>query len=241
MPSPVDELSQPTAALAIDANGDGRITLADASSWLAHLFFFPGDWTLWAVAKYAPPLASLLSDGAPAYGGFVSGFIATVFWVLVLAVLGTGYAYVVDFDRRATRASVRLLDEVRRVLRVAARLLRFRFRRAEPRDAGGDLDFSTQVDLDALETRVLRELANLAPGYASAPREIAQVLHLRADQARVPLEALVQRRLAIRTLGGSEGESGYALSAAGRAVLLMRQLAPRSADPRSVDDGSHRA
>jgi hypothetical protein len=241
MPGPVNAPLPPPSALAVDANGDGRITLADAPSWLAHLFFLPGDWALWAIAKYTPPLASFLSDGAPAYGGFVSGFIAAVFWSLVLVVLGTGYAYVVDFDRRATLVVSRLLDEARRVLRVAGRLLRFRLRRGEPREAAGDLELSTQVDLDALETRVLRELANLTPGYASAAREIAQVLRLRADQVRVPLEALVQRRLAIRTLGGSEGESGYALSAAGRAALLMRQLAPRSSDSRSVDDDSHRA
>jgi hypothetical protein len=51
----------------------------------------------------------------------------------VLVVLGTGYAYVVELDRRATRASSRIYGEIRRVFRVASNLLRARLRRSEER------------------------------------------------------------------------------------------------------------
>jgi hypothetical protein len=239
MPSSADVLSPP-AALAFDANGDGRLTLGDVPSWLAHFFFLPGDWTLWALAKYAPPLASLLTDGAPAYGQLVSGFIAAVFWSIVL-VAGTGYSYVVEMDRRATNAFGRLFAHVRRVVRVAARLLRTSLRR-DPRDASSALDFTTQVELTALEVRVLRQLAELAPGYTAPPHEVAQALRLRVDEVRAPLDALVRQRLAIRTLGGAEGESGYALSSPGRAALLLKQLAPRSGtgDPLTIAPPVHR-
>jgi hypothetical protein len=129
MPDGVDLVS-PSSRLAADANGDGSVTIGDLPGWLAQLFFLPGDWALWAIASYAPPLAGLLGD-PPRYGGFVSGFVATVFWLLVLIALGTGYAYAVDFDRRATRAASGFYGEVRRVLCVAARRLRARLRRVK--------------------------------------------------------------------------------------------------------------
>jgi hypothetical protein len=240
MPSSADVLSPP-AAFAADANGDGLSTLGDVTAWLAHLFFLPGDWALWAASKYAPPLAALLADGEPAYGSFVSGFIAAVFWSLVLAAVGTGYSYFVEMDRRATRGFERLFAGARRLARVAVRLLRTTLRRADAHSTSSTLDFTTRVELSTLELRVLRQLAELAPGYTFVPHELAHVLRLRVDEVRAPLAALVGRRLVIRTLGGSEGECGYALSAGGRGALMLRQLAPRSADSPFVDDSSSRA
>jgi len=229
MPSPVDEVLPPPSTLAGDANGDGRLTFGDVPHWLTHLFFLPGDWAVWAIARYTP-FAAFAGGDSPSYGGFASGFIALVFWFLVLALLGAGYSYVVDFDRRATRVSARVYDEMRRLLRVASRLLRAGWHRRAARVESSSLEFATDIELGALETQVLRELVELAPGYAAAAGELARALRLRTDEVRVPLEVLVERRLAIRTLGGAEGESGYAVSVAGRAALVMRQLAPRSSD-----------
>ncbi len=136
MPDPTGPVLSPPSAFVADANGDGGVTLGDLPGWLGQLFFLPGDWSLWVIVRYAPPVASLFGGDAPSYGGFVSGFIAVVFWCLVLVVLGTGYAYLVEFDRRATRASSRLFSEIRRTFRVASRLVRARLRRSEPRGKG---------------------------------------------------------------------------------------------------------
>jgi hypothetical protein len=134
MPDPIQPVLTRPSAFAADANGDGGVTLGDLPGWLAQLFFLPGDWSVWVIAKYAPLVASLVGSDTLNYGGFVSGFIAVAFWSLVLIVLGTGYAYVVELDRRATRASSRIYGEMRRVFRVASHLLRARLRRSEPRE-----------------------------------------------------------------------------------------------------------
>ena len=218
-----------------DANGDGRIAFDDLPAWLAQLFFLPGDWAVWAIVKYAPPLASVLGIGSDSYGGFVSGFLAALSWLIVLVLLGAVYSYVVDFDRRATRASRQAYGSLLRIWRAATRSLRARLaarrRRAEDRAAGVTGD----VRLDAVELRVLRELAELGPGYVSAARELARALRLRVDEVQTPLDGLARRRLVVRTLGGGDGDSGYALSAAGRSALLVRQLASRSAEAPDVD------
>src|SRR4029077_12231745 len=94
--------------------------------WLEQAFFLPGDWTLWAVAQYAPSLVATLGMKVPPYGGLWAGTISTVLWLLALVLLGALYSYIVEFDRRATRRLGRLWAEGARRLRVVVVRLRVR-------------------------------------------------------------------------------------------------------------------
>src|SRR5262249_11034298 len=90
----------------LDANGDGRVTIGDASGWLQHAFFVPGDWTLWAIATYAPPLARFLEVDAAVSGGLASGIVSACEWAVAIVAVGMASAYVRDVDRRLTRAAI---------------------------------------------------------------------------------------------------------------------------------------
>jgi len=223
MPFGTETVRPPPTLFSADPNGDGRLTLADAGVWLEQAFFLPGDWTLWAIAQYAPALATAFGMKAPLYGGLWAGTISAAAWLLAVVVLGAAYSYGVELDRRATRWMERLWAGVLRRLRVAA--LRFRVRRGgrdASRSVAGD-----EPELATRDARILCELGVLEPGYVSSAVEIARALSLPAEEARDLLDALQRRGLVTRTLGGGDGESGYTLSRRGHRVLV-RRLAPPS-------------
>jgi hypothetical protein len=210
-----------------DANGDGGITIGDAGGWLQQAFFLPGDWSLWALATYAPPVARFLEVDAADYGGLASGMIAAGVWTLGFVTLGMGWLYVRDLDRRATRGAAGLFAHIALRLRIAAARLRERRRNAE-RPHKGPIEFSTAVELDPLDLRVLRLHADLRPGYSLTVRDVAAALRRSVGEARALLDSLKQRSLLNRALGGPDDESAYTLSDAGRASLLLKQIGPRA-------------
>ena len=218
----------PSAALRADANGDGDVTIADAGSWLAQLLCAPGDWLLWALAEYARPVAAFLGLADPTYGGLLSATISAAVWLLAFIAIVAVYGAIVEWDRRATSGFARLFADLRRRLRIAAVLLRARRSRAPPRDTRDTIEPKLDLKLAPLEVAILRELAELAPGYTASVLDVARALRLRADQVREPLDGLQKKTLVVRTIGGGEGDSAYRLSAGGRAALVLRQLAPRA-------------
>lgn len=224
MPTTTDVVLPPRPALG-DTNGDGSLTIADAGGWLLHVFFLPGDWAIWVLATYAPSVAGFLEIGAADYGGLASGMVSAASWILGFIAVGMTWLYVRDLDRRATRGTVTLFAHVMLRLRLMAARLRGRRRAAKPRR--NPLEFSSAVDLDALELRVLRLHADLAPGYSLTVRDVANALRRSVGEARSLLDSLKQRSLLNRALGGPDDESAYTLSDAGRASLLLMQLAPR--------------
>jgi hypothetical protein len=214
---PLGTLRPPPTFFVADPDGDGRLTTADAVMWLEQAFFLPGDWTLWAIARYAPSLAAALGIKVPQYGGLWAGTISAVLWLLALVTIGVAYGYVVAFDRRATRGMRLLNAHALRGLRVAAIRLRARFGGGKTKGGRG----GAGDKLTALDTKILCELAVLEPGYASSAIDVARALSLQAGQARDLLDALQRRGLVVRTLGGGEGESGYTLSQRGRGELVQ--------------------
>jgi hypothetical protein len=55
MPDPTQPvLSHPSAFAPMRT---ATVGLGDLPGWLAQ-FFLPGDWSVWVIAKYAPPVAS---------------------------------------------------------------------------------------------------------------------------------------------------------------------------------------
>jgi hypothetical protein len=226
MPTATDVITPPEPSFG-DANGDGGISITDAGGWLLHAFFLPGDWSLWALATYAPSVARFLEVDAADYGGLASGMISAAAWILGVIAVGMTWAYVRDLDRRATRGFVGLLAHVMLRSRIMAATFRARRRDSALRQQGA-LDFSTAVELEPLEFRALRLHAELAPGYSLSARDVASALRRSVGDARKLLDSLKDRSLLNRTLGGPDDESAYTLSDAGRASLLLKQIGPRA-------------
>lgn len=215
--------------LGADANGDTRVTIADAPAWLVALFFFPGDAALYAMMRYTPALANFLEIGSQDYGGLLSGFISVCAWLAAFVLCAILLQKLRDADRRATAGASALTQGVARRLRIAHALLRQRLRaRASGRDdTRGDLvSYSTEVDLSPLELRALALHAKLAPGYALSVSDAARGLGLRLRETEDLLAKLKSHGLLSRALGAGDGESAYTLAAPGRALLVMRRLAP---------------
>ena len=224
MPLGTETVRPPPTFFIADANGDGQLTLAHAGVWLERAFFLPGDWTLWAIAQYAPSFAGALGIKVPPYGGVWAATISAALWLLALILLGVAYSYAVELDRRATRVLGRLWAEAGRRIRVALVRLRVRFGVGRKSVAPGHVDAG--VELARLDARILSELALLEPGYVSSAVEVARALGLPADEARDLLDALQRRGLVTRTLGGGDGESGYRLSRRGHGMLMHRLARP---------------
>ncbi len=217
----------PQGHFVADANGDGRVTVGDVGGWVEHAFFFPGDWALWALSRYAPPLGRFLEIDASDYGSLQSGVISAFAWGLLLLSIGVSSSYLRELDRRTTRSLAMVHAEVLRRVRIA--VLRFRERRQRAREpANVDVEFSTRADLAPLELVILRLHADLAPGYALSVSDVAKALVKRSYEVTDTLEGLQKRGLLKRALAEDEGESTYSLSAAGRASLLLKQLEPRA-------------
>jgi hypothetical protein len=215
--------------LGADANGDTRVTVADVPSWLVALFFLPGDAALFATVRYAPSLAGFLEVGSQDYGGLLSGFVSACAWIAAFLVAAILVQKLRDGNRRATAGVGALAAGAARQLRIAHALLkqRLRARRSARNDTRGDLvDYATDVELSQLELRALALHFKLKPGYALPVNDAAHGLGLRLRETEDLLAKLKSHGLLSRTLGGGDGETAYTLAAPGRALLVMRRLAP---------------
>ncbi len=100
---------------------------------LFDLFFLPGDWSIYWVARYAPAIAEWLGLGPDDYGTSLAGFIALAVWLLTLVggiVIWTGIR---DFDRAVTRGMAAGYAGVVRHLRMFIALAGYRLRRRSKR------------------------------------------------------------------------------------------------------------
>lgn len=214
----------PPSLPALDANGDGMTTLADAGAWLAQAYFLPGDGALWLVAAYLPSFAHFFGWGAsPNYGGLGSGLISGFVWLALFVVGLIVYSAVRDFDRRLTRGLSTGCKAAARRVRIALIVLRskpWRRQRARP----SAVEIAEDLALTDQELTLLRAHLDLGPGYALHVTDGAQRLKVRASQARALLEKLTSLGLLSRTLGG-DGEEAYTLSAAGRGYVVFHELA----------------
>lgn len=211
----------------VDRDGNGQFTIGEAGSWLQEVFFLPGDWLIWMLATYVPAAAKFLEIGAGDYRGVLSGFLSALAWLALIVVGGVTWAALRDLDRTLTDRIERSYAETLRRLRVARALLAYRFRRAKAASASeAVVEFADEIDLAPDELRVLRLHGQVGPGYALSISEIAASLKLQRHEVRKLVIRLKQLQLLDSTVGGSEGESAYRLTRAGRAFLMFRQIKP---------------
>jgi DNA-binding MarR family transcriptional regulator len=219
------EIAKPPSVLRVDVNGDGTFTISDAFLFVGDAFFLPGDWLIWTVATYAPPLARFFELGPSAYGGVLSSFVSAFAWLATLLLLIIVHGSIRDFDRALTSLIVRGYSELRRKFRIGVTLLGYRLRslrKTSPKPT--HVELAQEVDLSAGEAAVLLLYAKLQSGYALSVSEIADQLELRKNRAEEALGRLRKLGMLETTLGGSEGESAYRLTGAGRGLLVHHQL-----------------
>ncbi len=227
--SPLDRW--PFAELTLDANGDGQFTFADVFERLWALLFLPGDLFLYALSTYAAPVARWLELGPADYGGFVSGVLSVCAWLVAFVIASIAYHYVRDVDRRVTGAAQRLFAMARLRLRIGYALARQRWRAwAAARRPAKQAAEVREVELSTMELRVLQLHAGLAAGYALSVSEVAHALRARNYDTQKLLSGLKELGLLNRAIGGTDDETSYTLSAAGKGLLAA--LATRRRTPR---------
>lgn len=103
---------------------------------LLDLFFLPGDWSIYFVARYAPLIAEWLGLSPDDYGTSLAGFIALAVWLLTLVGVIVVWTGIRDFDRAVTRGIAAgyagVVRRVRMFIVLAGYRLRRRPKRIEP-------------------------------------------------------------------------------------------------------------
>jgi hypothetical protein len=231
--SPENPLDRwPFGQVTLDANGDGHFTVTDVFERLWSLFFVPGDLFLYGLSTYVGPLARWLELGPADYGGVASAVLSVGAWFVVFVIASITYYYVRDVDRRLTSATRRLVATARLRVRISYALLRQRWRAwAAARRPAKQATEVREFALSAPELRVLQLHAALAAGYALSVSEVAHALRARIYDTRELLSGLKELGLLNRALGGTDDETSYTLSAAGRALLATRATRRRTPTP----------
>jgi len=192
---------------------------------LQQLFFLPGDWSIYLLARYVPAIAEWLGIGAADYGSTYSASLSLIGWSLVTIALIVVWTAIKDLNSAMTRGVSTLYLETRRHIRMA--IVRAKYRRGRKPRTEPAIEVTEMRSLDAAELRVLRLHGNVAPGYALAVSDIAERLAARGYEVRGVLERLQTLKLLQATVGGLDGETAYTLTPVGRA-LLHRTLSTRA-------------
>jgi hypothetical protein len=191
------------------------------------VFSLPGDGLLWATAIYAPPIARLLEIGPADYGGSLSAALSTLVWIVAFIGGAILYQKVRDLDQRLTRATARAHSTAALRLRIARTLLLQRWREwRASRSQSSLVEISTDVALTSMQLDALRLHAQLSAGYVLSVSEVARALGAPARAAEKLLTELKRLGLLVRASCGADGESGYALSSGGRALLDFHERGP---------------
>jgi hypothetical protein len=218
----MDVLAQPPNPFSDDA---GALVFPS----LSQLFCLPGDWAIYAVARYVPAVAEWLGVGAADYGSAYSAAVSLVAWSFLTILLIVAWAAVRDFDRAVTRRVIWLYTEALRHIRMGIARVKHRAglkRRTEP-----VIEVTEMPGLGPDEIRVLRVHASVGPGYALAVSDVAERLEARGYQIRGVLERLQTLKLLQATVGGLDGETAYTMTPLGRALLNKTLAEQRARSP----------
>jgi len=124
----MDELPTPPNPFLAD---EASAALAFPS--LFDLFFLPGDWSIYLVARFLPAVAEWFGLGADDYGTSLAGYIAFVVWLVTFIGLIIVWASIRNFDRRVTRGIAAGYAEVLRRIRMVMALAEYRRRQRTKR------------------------------------------------------------------------------------------------------------
>jgi hypothetical protein len=188
-------------------------------------YFLPGDYALDLLSARAPGVAEFLGFAEPYHGSVPSGVLSACVWLTAIACCGIVAEYFRRLDNALTAYAALAFRESVRGSRIARR--RFATLLRVPRRARGGHPTSTianEIELNDLETAVLRVHGQLRPGFALTASDVSGVLRIRASQAQRVLERLKNLHLLDRAFGTSDGEGSYLLSGLGKALLTARGI-----------------
>jgi hypothetical protein len=205
------------------------ITIGQMAPLLTAIFFWPGNWLLWAVSRHLPAVARFLEIEAHDYGGVLAASLSATAWVFVAVALSLCWKAVRDFDEALTATLVRGHAGLRRRVRVARALIMHRLKSRAPKTSLPDtLELVEELEIGERDLRILRALAALAPGYALPVSEAAATVGVPKHEAERTLHRLTRLNLLAAALGGPDGEHAYTLTKAGRGFLLFQQMKPKA-------------
>ena len=98
---------------------------------LFELYFLPGDWAVYLVARFVPGVAEWLRIGPDTYGTSLSGYVSFVVWLLTFIGLIMLWASIRNFDRAVTRGIADGYAELKRHVRMVIALAAYRRRRTK--------------------------------------------------------------------------------------------------------------
>ena len=70
-----------------DMDHNYSITISDVWLWFQWLYFYPGDAFIYFIINKVTPLSNFFEITYNNYGGFLSGFISFIFWILALLII----------------------------------------------------------------------------------------------------------------------------------------------------------
>ena len=206
----------------LDFNGDRRLGLDDASGWIFHALFLPGDFAI-DVLITVPAIASFLGLGSDSYGGVASKTVSVMFWIAVLIIAGTLWHALRDLDRALTAFVLRRWQGFVRGLRIARRKLASRIgmhlqrRRARAREMA-----VSELELKKLEAEVLSCYASLGEERTLGATDVSRMLRVSMRNAHAALLTLVRYRLLQPVFDNGDSLPAYQITRAGQIYLLER-------------------
>lgn len=227
MPTDDASIAAPWSALQWDLNGDGRFTIGDIVLWLEEAFFLPGDWSIWLLSTYLPGTGKFLELDDSDYGGVFSGFVSAFTWLAALLIVLIVLRAIKSFDDAVTRAVRNAHDEGVRRARLAWAAFKYRLRRGKRRAAPAQIEFAEEIELSPPQSRVLERLLDVPAPYALSLRDIAEAQNIARSEAAGLVAQLKALNLVSIVDGGAYDDRACAITSAGRAYLVFRQLAPR--------------
>jgi len=217
--------ASPFTRLAVDVDGNGTVSLAEVGRWLHSIVFLPGDAMLWLLSTRAAPVASALGLGSADYGGIVSAVLSCAFWLAAFIATIIACHTVAEVDRRITSAVRHGASAGALRLRIATALIRQRWRAlCAGRKRADATDYASALELSPRQMAALRLHADLKPGYALSPSEVARALGARVRATEDLLAQLRELGLLHRGFCAAENGSAYTLTAAGRGLLVFHDL-----------------
>lgn len=220
----------PFSPFTLDLNGDGLFTISDLKLWFGEAFYLPGDWLIWLVATHWPVVAQFLEIGVADYGSLLSAFVSAGAWIALVIAVRMLILSLRAVDHALTAGLTRVAETVRRRVRIALALARYRLSRRSASASQSSIDVTAGPELEPLECELLAAHAEIEAPYALTLSDAARAAGRGRHETQRVTEKLAKLGLLERATGGAEdGESAYRLSQAGRAWLLLERLAEPSA------------
>jgi DNA-binding MarR family transcriptional regulator len=212
----------PWAQLTLDMNADGGFSVSDLGPMLVHVFFLPGDSLLWLAFGYAPGIAEFLNLSHSAFGGVESALLSTLGWLIGILALGTVYSMLNRFVWAVRAYLSGLYTELMRRTRVGRILMAYRVRSWREARAESELsEFTTEVELDDTDMKVLNLHSRLGSDTALGLREIAQRIGVSVPEAQGTVDKLKRLELLANRM---DEKRSYRLTQPGQMFLVSRNM-----------------